>query len=148
MTTQEGQWAADLLALEQLHTLKVALWGAASVVAGTVLVAVASRWRDRSSLLFHFGVQNVIWGIVAAAIALWWRSSIRLRDLHAAVALDRLTWFGAGLSVGAIALGVTLAVTGWRTGVRAGTVGAGIAIVVQGLAFMILQLQFSTTVVR
>ena len=148
MTPQEGQFATDLLALEQLQALKFMLWGAASVIAGTILVAIVFARRERSSLLFHFGVQNVVWGASAAAIALWWRSSIQLRDLSAAVVLDRLTWFSAGLSVGVVAVGVALVVAGWRSGLRAGIVGAGIAVVVQGLAFTILQLQFSTTVVR
>jgi hypothetical protein len=139
-----------LLAFEQLQAFKVTLWGAACVVAGTVLVAVASSRRERSSLLFHFGVQNALWGALAVAIALWWRSSLPLRDLQGAIALDRLTWFLVGLSVGAVALGAALVVLGffWRSGPRAGIVGAGIAVVVQGLAFTVLQLQFSTTVVR
>ncbi len=137
-------WADTLFAAERAHILRLVLWGATSVVAGTLVVALITVRRLRSPLLFHFAVQCTAWGIVELGFAaLAWRGLV-MRDLAAATRLDRFVWFNAGLDVGYVALGITLALTGWTLGRRLGLVGAGVAVVVQGLALAVLDLHFTS----
>lgn len=143
-----GQWADSLLALERLHLLKLTLWGALSVVVGTTLIAVLRARRVDSPLLLHFGIQTAAWGLVDLAIVLWARPRVALRDLAEAVALDRFVWLNIGLDAGYVLVGITLALCGWRLGRRLGLIGAGIGVVVQGLALLVLDLQLSAGIVR
>jgi hypothetical protein len=71
-----------------------------------------------------------------------------MRDVSGATRLDRLTWLHAGLDVGIIAVGVTLAVTAWIHGRRLGLIGAGLGIVVQGLGLLVLNLTFASLLAR
>jgi hypothetical protein len=143
-----GQWADSLLALERLHVLKLTLWGALSVLVGTSLSAVVLAKRVESALLQHFGIQMGAWGLVILVMALWARSRLALRDLAGAVSLDRFAWLNIGLDAGYVLVGITLALCGWRLGRRPGLVGAGVGVVVQGLALAVLDLQLSTGIVR
>jgi hypothetical protein len=47
-----------------------------------------------------------------------------------------------GLEAGFVAVGATLAIGGWAMGRRLGVVGAGLAIVVHGLALIALDARF------
>lgn len=143
-----GQWADSLLALERLHLLKLALWGALSIVVGSTLIAVLRARRVESPLLLHFGIQTAAWGLVDLAIVLWARPRVALRALAEAVSLDRFVWLNIGLDAGYVLVGITLALCGWKLGRRLGLVGAGIGVVVQGLALLVLDLQLSTGIVR
>jgi hypothetical protein len=143
-----GQCADSLLAIERLHLLKLTLWGALSVVVGTTLVAVFRARPVSSPLLLHFGIQTAAWGVVDLAIVLWARPRVALRDLAGAVSLDRFVWLSTGLDVGYVLVGITLVLCGWRLGRRLGFVGAGIGVVVQGLALLVLDLQLSVGIVR
>ena len=60
----------------------------------------------------------------------------------AAAALERLLWLNTGLDAGYVAVGVTLALTGWYLGRRASLMGAAIGIIVHGLALFIFDLRF------
>jgi len=71
-----------------------------------------------------------------------------LRDVAGAARLERLMWLTLGLDGGGIAAGGVLATSGWMLSKRLGAVGAGTAIVVQGLALLVLDMQFVTTVSR
>jgi len=139
-------WSDTLLAAERAHLVRLLAWGAASVVAGTALLAVVLVARrgtpGGSALLTSFAVQCAAWGAIDLAIAgLAWRG-LALRDADGATKLDRLLWLNTGLDVGYVAVGVALAVVGWQLGRRLGLVGAGLGVVVQGLALLILDAHF------
>lgn len=146
--TLTGQWADALLQVERLHLLKLSLWGALSVLVGTAVFAIQRLRRAESSLLKHFAVQSIAWGAVDLAIAAWAHRGLALRDLEAAVALDRFVWLNVGLDVGYVAVGATLATFGLRAPQRAGLAGAGIGVIVQGLALLVLDLQLAAGIVR
>lgn len=143
-----GQWADSLLQIEQVHLIKLLAWAALSVTVGTALLALLRVRRAESPLLLHFGIQAVAWGIVDAAIALWARQGLALRDVASAVSLDRFVWFNIGLDVGYVGVGATLAILGARAVQRPGLMGAGLGVVVQGLALTVLDLQLAAGIVR
>jgi hypothetical protein len=143
-----GQWADSLLQVEQFHLIKLLAWAAVSVTVGTAILALLRARRAHSPLLVHFGVQSVAWGIVDAAIAIWARQGLALRDLSSAVALDRFVWFNIGLDLGYVGVGATLAIIGARGARRPGLIGAGLGVVVQGLALTVLDLQLASGIVR
>jgi hypothetical protein len=131
-------WADALYLAERNHLLRLAAWGAASVLAGTVLALLLAVRRSRSPLVRHFAVQTAAWGAVEllAALAAW--RGLAYRDLDGFTRLDRFLWLRLGLDVGYVAVGVTLAVAGWQLARRLGLVGAGLGVVVQGLALLVL----------
>jgi hypothetical protein len=59
-----------------------------------------------------------------------------------------LLWLGIGLDIGCVGVGATLAATGRSTGKRMALIGAGVAIVVQGMALLLMDLQFAGMVSR
>lgn len=144
----QGQWSDTLLQVEQLHVLKLLVWGALSVGVGTALYALLKVRRQESELLQHFAIQTAAWGIVDIAIAVWARRGAHLRDLAGAVALDRFVWLNVGLDLGYVAVGVTLAIAGWKLDRRLGLVGAGAGVIVQGCALALLDLQLAAAIVR
>jgi hypothetical protein len=130
------------LLFERGHLVRLLLWAASSVTAGTAILALLAVRRDRSPLIEHFAIQSLAWGALELAFgAVAWRS-LAERDLAAATRLDRLLWLNAGLELGYVAVGATLALTGWLLGRRLGAVGAGIGVMVQGLALASLDLIF------
>jgi hypothetical protein len=141
-------FADTLLAAERGHLLRLALWGALSVVVGTGVWAVLAARRVRSPLLLNFAIQTGAWGAIDLAIcAAAWRS-LRLRDLAGAIALDRFLWFNIGLDAGYVAVGATLAIVGWRLSRSLALVGAGIGIIVQGTALAVLDLLLASLIAR
>lgn len=131
-------WADTFLAIERAHLLRVGAWGAACVLVGTLLLALVAVRRQRTPLLFHFGLQTALWGLVDAAIAVVAYGRLALRDYEGAARYDRLLWLNAGLDAGYLAVGVTLVLTGWLLGRRLGAVGAGLGVAVQGAALLVL----------
>jgi hypothetical protein len=144
----EYQFASDLLEFEKLHLLKLAIWAALSIVAGTAVLVGLQLRRLASPLLQHFAIQTAAWGGIDLLIVWWAQRGLALRDRAEAVALDRFIWLNIGLDVGYVLVGLTLAILGWRLGRRLGLVGAGIGVVVQGLALAVLDLQLSAHIVR
>ena len=71
-----------------------------------------------------------------------------MRDLSGAARLERELWMTIGLDVGYVAVGAVLALTGWWLARKLATVGAGVAIIVQGLALLLIDLQFAAIVSR
>jgi hypothetical protein len=141
-------WSDTFLLYERAHLQRLLLWGATSAVCGLVLLAITRRTRLRSSLLFHFGLQTAAWGLIDLVLAgnAWW--ALALRDLQSAMQLDRFLWLNVGLDVGYIATGATLAVTAWLLGRRAGGIGAGIAILTQGVGLLLLDVRFLSLIDR
>lgn len=143
-----GQFGSDLLELEKLHLLKLSLWGGLSVLLGTMVLAVLRWRRSESPLLQHFAIQSAAWGAIDLLIVLWAGRGLEIRDYAGAVALDRFLWFNVGLDVGYVLVGITLAICGWRFGRKLGLVGAGLGVIVQGLALAVLDLQLTAGLVR
>ena len=133
-------FADTLLAFERAHLLRLFAWGGASVLAGSLLLALvaARRAAGPAPLVRHFGIQTAAWGLINLAIALWAWRGLALRDNAGARGLERFLWLNLGLDAGYVGVGATLALTGWAVGRRLGAVGAGAGVVVQGAALLLL----------
>lgn len=141
-------WADSLQLAEQQHLIRLFIWSEASILVGGVMLAVLLWKRVQSSLLRHFALQTAAWGGVTLVLAyIAWRR-LGPRDHAAAVDLDRLVWLNIGLDLGYLAVGATLAVTGWATARRLGLVGAGSAIVLQGGMLALLDYVFAQQIAR
>jgi hypothetical protein len=141
-------WADTLLAAERAHVLRLLVWGGGSALAGTALLAWLYVGRRRSALLEHFGIQTAAWGAVVLALGVVARVALAPRDLAAATRLDRLLWLNVGLGAGYALVGITLVVVGWRLGRRLGLIGAGLAVVLQGIALALLHLVLAGQISR
>lgn len=137
-------FADTLLQLERAHLLRLLIWGAGSTLAGTLLLALQALQRTTGSplLLRHFAIQTAAWGAIDVALALWGQHGVAIRDYAAARQLDRVLWLNLGLDGGYVGVGITLALCGWLFGRRAAPVGAGVGVIVQGLALFLLDLLF------
>jgi hypothetical protein len=133
-------WSDLILAAERAHLVRLVLWGAACVLVGSALLALLAARRAGSPLIRHFAIQMSAWGLVELAFALVAWRSLAPRDLAAATRLDRFVWFGVGLDLGIVGVGATLALAGWMLGRRASLLGAGVAVMVQGLALGVMDL--------
>jgi hypothetical protein len=141
-------WADTLLAAERAHLMRLVVWGAASILVGTALLAWLRIGTRRSPLLEHFAIQTVAWGAVDLALSAVAYGSLGPRDLAGATRLDRVLWLNMGLDVGYVLVGLTLLATGWRLDRRAGLIGAGIGIIVQGMALLLLDLLLTAQISR
>lgn len=141
-------WADTLLAAERAHILRLLLWGGGSALVGTALLAWLHAGRRRSALLEQFGIQTAAWGAAELVLGAIARASVAARDLAGATRLDRLLWFELGLDAGYILVGLTLVTSGWAFGRRLGIVGAGLAVVVQGIALALLHLLLAGQISR
>ena len=141
-------WADTLETVERAHLLRLLVWGAACVLAGSAIGAWLRAGARRSDLLKQFAIQTVAWGAIEVmmAWALW--SQVAPRDVASATRLDRLLWLNIGLDAGYVLVGITLIVAGWRLGRRVGLAGAGIGIVVQGFALALLDLVLAIHISR
>jgi hypothetical protein len=135
-------FADSLLQLEHDFLLRLAIWAHLSVLAGALLLLWLARRGERSPLLVHFAVQTAAWGAFAAALVVLQWHGLALRDLAAATRLDHLLWLAVGLDLGGVAVGATLASAGWYACRRLDLVGAGLGIVVQAAAFLLLDTRF------
>lgn len=131
-------WADALYLAERSHLLRLGAWGAACVLVGTLLVALVAARRDRSPLVWHFGIQTAAWGAIELAIAFVARGRLGYRDLTGYTQLDRVLWLNIGLDAGYAMTGLALALAAWTLGRRLGLLGAGLGVVVQGLALLVL----------
>jgi len=134
-------WADTLLTYEQGHLLRLGAWAAISILGGTVLLAVLTARRLEAPLLKHFAIQTGAWGAVNALIALWAWRGLAMRDFAGTQKLLNILWLNTGLDVGYAAVGLTLVIVGWRWERRLGAVGAGLGVVLQGLALALLDLR-------
>lgn len=141
-------WADTLLAAERGHLIRLLVWGATSILAGTAIGALLVVGRRESPLLRHFAIQSAAWGVIDVAIgAVAWQS-LALRDLAGAVRLDRFIWLNIGLDAGYLMVGATLAMVGWRLSRSLALVGAGVGVMVQGSALLALDLVLTSHIVR
>jgi len=131
-------WSDSVLSAERAHLLRLAIWGAASMLVGTTLVLAIMRRTPRPQLLWHFAVQTAAWGAVDLALVGAWWDTIEPRDLSEYWGMRQWLWLNLGLDVGYAGVGITLAACGWGLGRRLGLVGAGLGVLVQGLALVVL----------
>jgi hypothetical protein len=134
-------WSDTLLLAERAHLMRLILWGGASVLAGGALLATLAASRAHAPFLRHFAIQMLAWGAAEVALAAFATRGLAERDLSGATRLANLLWLNTGLDLGYIGVGATLAVTGWVLGRRHGAVGAGIGIMVQGAALLVLHIR-------
>jgi hypothetical protein len=136
-------WADQVLAFERAHLARLLLWGVASMATG---LGCWAFWRIRRldvPLLRHFAIQTGAWGAIDTILVLASRPGLKLRDYDGVTNLDRFLWFNCGLDVGYVAVGVTLAVCGWRLAKSRGLVGAGLGVGIQGAALLLLDLRLA-----
>src|SRR4051812_36996990 len=107
-------WGDTLEAFERAHLLRLILWGAASILAGTALLAWLKVRARRSALLFQFALQCAGWGLAEVLLGLVMLMRVAPRDLAGATRLDRLLWLNVGLDGGYVLAGLLVAVVGWR----------------------------------
>lgn len=139
---------AALLELERGHLSRLTIFALVSMATGVALLLWPRVRAGARPFAQHFAIQSLAWGAVDLAIAWWAAGGLAERDLRGAVALDRVLWLNIGLDVGYAMVGATLVICGWRLGRRWGLVGAGAAIVVQGVALALLDAQLSAALVR
>lgn len=141
-------WADTILYAERQHLLRLILWGGSSIIAATAVVTTMSLRRIRSPLLTHFAAQTAAWGTIVGIIAGIELNAATMRDLSGAARLERLLWMNVGLDAGYVAIGVVLAAFSWVAAKKLSGVGAGAGIVVQGLALLVIDLQFASVISR
>jgi hypothetical protein len=140
--------AETLLRAEQQHVLQMLIWAALSIVAATAIFLSLAVTRSRSALLAHFAGQMAAWGLVIGVVAGVEWPRLQLRDLSGATRLDRLVWMNVGLDIGYVAVGLTVIWCAWLLARRLAGVGAGLGVVVQGLALLALHLQLAASISR
>jgi len=133
-------WADTLQTLEQRHFLRLAIWGASSVLIGTLILIVFRLARIKAPLATRFATQCAIWGAAALVWCGYSYQRVPLRDYDAAASLSRTLWLVIALEAGAIILGLTFASFAWAFGKRIGSVGTGVGVVVQAGALLFLDL--------
>ncbi len=141
-------WADTLEIAERAHLLRLFVWSAMSILAGTALIAWLHVGRRRSELLQHFAIQTASWGLVEALMAAWFWQHLAPRDLASATRLDRILWLNVGLDMGYVFVGIALAIAAMRLGRRFGLLGAGMGVVVQGCALALLDLALAAQISR
>jgi hypothetical protein len=141
-------FADTFFAAERLHLVSLLAWGAISVIAGTALLFLTSSRRVRPDLLRSFALQCALWGGAEIALASLRFAALVMRDLSGAARVERLGWMQAGLYIGMAACGVAISVTGWRTARSLRTAGAGLGILLQGTALLVMELFFIAQISR
>lgn len=141
-------WADFVLGAERQHLLELLLWSALSVVSATVIAVMLAARRARSALLEHFAIQMLAWGVIFGLIAAVELHALARRDVSGAARLERLVWMNIGLDAGYVAMGVVLAGSGYALARSMAAIGAGTGIIVQGLAILLIDMQFAALVSR
>lgn len=141
-------WADTLLQAEQQHLLRLLLWAALSIIAATAIATTIAVRRLHSPLLTHFALQMALWGIGVGVIAAVEWHGLHLRDVSGSARLERLLWMNIGMDAGFVGMGAVLGFCGRVLARNIGAIGAGVGIVVQGLAMLLIDLQFAAIVSR
>lgn len=149
-------WSDFVQHAEELHYLRVAIWGALSTLAGTLLLVVAHARGSGTALIRRFGATCGVCGAIELSIALIAYRQVPLRDLSAATRLDRVAWLQLGLFVGLIGIGVAGALGSLAVLLpaeesrerRLAVIGIGAAIVLHGLALATLELLLIASISR
>jgi hypothetical protein len=89
-----------------------------------------------------------VWGVVIGTIAGVEWQRLQLRDVSGLARLERLLWMNIGMDVGFVGIGVVLGASGRILSRNFAAVGAGVGIIVQGLALLLIDLQFASVISR
>jgi hypothetical protein len=141
-------WSDTLLAAERSHLIRLAIWAFTSAALGTAFVIVITLRRVSAPIVSWFAVQTLAWGSLELIITAARWSALSMRDVSAATRLDRLTWFGIGVDVGIVGVGMTAALLGWKLTRNLRAFGGGLGVVVQGLGLLVLDLTFASILAR
>lgn len=149
-------WSDFVQHAEQLHYLRLAVWGALSTLAGTLLLVVAHVRGSGTALIRQFGTICGVCGAIELLVALISYRAVNLRDLSAATRLDRLAWLQLGLYVGLAGIGVAGALASFAVRLPSeeskertlALIGAGAAIALQGIALATLELLLIASISR
>ena len=141
-------WADSFLRAEEQHVLLLLLWGALTVVSSTAIAITLVAQHRASAMLSQFARQLAVWGLLAAIVAAVEWHGIHLRDLASATRVERLVWFRMGFDVGIVGMGIILAATRRLIARSPGALGAGVAIMVHGLALFAVDVQFASSISR
>lgn len=133
-------WSDTLLLAERALVLRVFAWGGACAILGTTLLIFLAQQPRATRLLAHFATQTAVWGMFEVTGAVMWWRALAPRDIGGAERLDDRLWFLAGLESGIVVAALAVIVIAWRRGKQLSILGAGTAIVVQGLALFLLNL--------
>ena len=116
---------------------------------GALVLAILTWHRSRASdrsvqspLLSQLAIQMAAWGAIELALAAFARRGLTDRDVEGVLHLIAVVRLTLLLDFGYAVLGLTLTIAGWTLGKRAGMVGAGVGIVIQGLALALLDARF------
>lgn len=139
-------WADTILRAERQHLLQLLVWAGLSIVAATALATTLAVRRVRSPLLNHFAIQMAAWGALIGVVGAFRLATATLRDVSGAARLERYVWMNVGLDAGYVAAGAMLSITAWLLARKMAAVGAGVAIIVHGLALLLINLQFAAVV--
>ena len=139
-------WADSLLAFERGHLLRLGIWAVLSAVVGVFLWWWVSSRRVEAPFIRNFAIQMFAWGCIDLAITAWGWQGLELRDYAAAMNMQHFLWLNVGLDVGYVAVGASIAISGWTFARRLGAVGAGVGVIVQGLALFVLDVRLLTII--
>ena len=137
-------FADTLFDLERGHLLRLGIWAAASALVGALLLGFLLLRKTRAPFVLHFAIQMLAWGAVDVAIVAWGYRGLAFRDYAGAMQLQQFLWLNVGLDAGYIGVGATLAIVAWMLARKLGAVGAGIGVVVQGVALFALDVRLLT----
>lgn len=141
-------FADSLLRAEQMHLFRLLVWGGGSVLVGTLVFALLAWRRPATTMLRHFAIQMIGWGVLEIAyVALAWQR-LGLRDVSGATRLDRLLWLNLGFDLGLMVLGVTVGGIGWRLERRLALLGTAVGILVQATALFLINAQLAALISR
>lgn len=141
-------WADSFLRAEQQHVALLLVWSAVTVLSATVLAITLVARHRASPMLTQFARQLAVWGLLAAVVAGVEWHGIHLRDLASATRVERLLWLRVGFDAGIVGMGTILAAAGWWIARSPGAIGAGMSIIVHGLALFAIDVQFASSVSR
>lgn len=141
-------WADTFLRAEQQHVLLSLLWAASSVLSATVIAIILAAQHRSSPLLAQFATQLALWGLVLAAVAgIEWHG-VHVRDAASAIRIERLMWMRVGFDAGIAGMGAVLVFAGRLAARSARASGAGMAIVMHGLALFAIDSRFTSSISR
>lgn len=123
---------ATMVAMRE-HLYRLGIWAILSIIIGGLIMW--RRWQSESWR--HFGLQCAVWGLIDGIIVLFGLQDYSHPDLSATAKLREFIWLNEGLDVGYIGVGVTLMLVRWRVP-SSPLYGAGIAVIIQGLALLVL----------
>jgi Family of unknown function (DUF6992) len=140
--------AETLFRAEQLHLFRLLVWGGGSILAGTSVLVVITWRRSGTALLRQFARQLIVWGAVELACVFVAWHGLTIPDVAAATRLDRHLWFNLGLDTAGIGAGLVVIGIGGSRARRLGLIGAGLGVVLQCTALLLLNAQLAAVISR